>query len=124
MARILIVDDEPTIRELLAQLFVREGHHVQTAGNGSEAMKICTAETFDLVLSDVVMPGMNGHTLARWLAANYPSTHMALMSAYDVGCQEGCVYSPRCKFFPKPFSAGEVIDFVCEILGGSGPDGA
>jgi DNA-binding NtrC family response regulator len=125
MARILIVDDESAIRKLLAHFLSREGYYVQTAGSGSEAMEICTAETFDLVLSDIVMPGMDGHSLARLLAVNYPSTRMAMMSAYDASCQQGCPYSPRrCKFLAKPFLPGEMLAFVRNTLVEPGQDGA
>jgi DNA-binding NtrC family response regulator len=124
MARILIVDDEAGIRELLAQFLPQDGHSVQTAGSGFEAMWTCAAQPFDLVISDVVMPGMDGHHLARWLALNHPATQMALMTGYDVGCQEeGCPYSPRCEFLAKPFSPGEAVEFVRKILVGSEPDG-
>ena len=126
MARILIVDDEPAIRSLLAAVLTREGFYVQTAGNGSQAMAICTAEPFDLVLSDVLMPGMDGHELAQWIATRYPSTPTALMSGYDIGCK-GCPRSPRCKLITKPFRPGGVVSFVRAILKSSGalpmPDG-
>jgi CheY-like chemotaxis protein len=80
MARILIVDDDEAIRKLLGDLLSLEGYYVQTAGSGSEAREICAAQPFDLVLADVTMPRMDGHSLARRLAVNHPSTQMALMS--------------------------------------------
>jgi DNA-binding NtrC family response regulator len=60
MARILIVDDEPAIRSSLTAILAPEGFHIQTAGDGAKAMAICSAEPFDLVLSDVPMPAMDG----------------------------------------------------------------
>jgi len=59
--RILIVDDEAPIRSLLATAFEKAGYDVRTAPDGPEAVALCAAESFDAVLSDVVMPRMNGH---------------------------------------------------------------
>ena len=69
MPRILIVDDEASIRALLTTAFGVAGYEVRTAPDGPEAMALCETERFDAVLSDVVMPKMNGHELARWIAA-------------------------------------------------------
>jgi DNA-binding NtrC family response regulator len=118
MARILIVDDEAAIRLLLTAILSREGFHIHTASDGAEAMTICSTEPFDLVLSDVMMPEMDGHKLAQWVAESYPSTKTALMSGYDTGCR-GCLYSPRCKILAKPFEARAVVSFVRGILGSS-----
>jgi hypothetical protein len=61
---------------------------------------------------------MNGHELARWVAANYPATRTVLMSGYDAGCQ-GCAYSPRCSLVSKPFMPREVVKVVEGALGWS-----
>ena len=115
MPRILIVDDEAAIRSLLATAFERQGYEVRTAPDGPEAMALCKAEPFDAVVSDVVMPHMNGHDLARWIAEQNPRVHVILMSGYDVGCQH-CPYSPRCQFLPKPFRLREVLTAVTKAL--------
>ena len=82
-------------------------------------MAICSAEPFDLVLSDVMMPDVDGHTLAQWVAKNYPSTRNALMPAYDKRCR-CCRYSPPCKLLSKPFTPGGAIAFVRGVLEPSG----
>ena len=116
MPRILIVDDESSIRSLLATAFERKGYEVRTAPDGPEAVDLCGNESFDAVISDVVMPHMNGHDLARWIAERNPHTRMVLMSGYDGGCQN-CPYSPRCEFLQKPFRLGEVVSLVETALG-------
>jgi CheY-like chemotaxis protein len=113
--RILIVDDERAIRGLLSTALGRAGYDVQTAADGSEAMGLCTSQPFDLVLSDVMIPSINGHELARWVAVHFPATRTALMSGFDVSCQR-CVHSPRCRLLPKPFKVNDVVSFVGQVL--------
>jgi DNA-binding NtrC family response regulator len=120
MRKILIVDDEPAVAALLQKAFLASGYEVRVAANGAQAMEACEAETFDLLLSDVVMPSINGHELARWFAANHPSGRTVLMSGYDLGCQK-CPYSPRCKLLEKPFSPTEVVAYVRELFSGGTP---
>ena len=61
--RLLIVDDEHAIRELLAVVFTGAGYDVRIAANATDAMTICESESVDVLLSDEKMPGMNGHEL-------------------------------------------------------------
>ena len=63
--RILVVDDSPTERLALTELLTREGYQVLTAENGEQALALARAELPDLVLMDVVMPGMNGYQATR-----------------------------------------------------------
>ncbi len=72
--RILIVDDEPQIAAFLSFTFEDAGYVVRTACNGRDAITLFSAEPFDVVLSDVMMPEMDGHQLVQWLAAHYPNT--------------------------------------------------
>ena len=113
--RILIVDDEQPIRRLLSLTFESAGYAVKTAGSGRDAMALCTESCFDLVLSDVVMPEVDGHELARWIATHYPETRTALISGLDLGCRK-CAYSPRCKLIAKPFLPDQALAFVTEVL--------
>jgi DNA-binding NtrC family response regulator len=119
--RILIVDDEASIRSLLATAFERAGYDVRTAPDGPEAVALCSEESFDAVLSDVIMPRMNGHDLARWIVARHPQTRLVLMSGYDYGCHE-CPSQPPCQFLAKPFRLGEVLSMVGDALTQSSPN--
>jgi two-component system, cell cycle response regulator CpdR len=114
--RILIVDDEPWIRKLLTTVFTKAGYDVRAAEGGSEAMAMCIAEHFDAILSEVMMPGMDGHELARWVARHQPDTPSILMSGFDpFGC-ESCGMSQPCLLLPKPFSPKQAIATVEEAL--------
>jgi CheY-like chemotaxis protein len=82
-ARILVVDDDPTIRAMLTE-FLAEKYRVTAASSGQEALQILERETFDLVLSDINMPGINGFELIRRIRAKYPAVKIALITDYNV----------------------------------------
>lgn len=112
---ILIVDDEEQLREAVSAILQRAGYAVKAAVSAEDAMNLCATESFDLVLSDVVMPGMDGHKLVRWIAANHPRTRTALMSGFDSIDGEGGG-GPRRPLLRKPFSAHELSVFVARVL--------
>jgi DNA-binding NtrC family response regulator len=113
--RILVVDDEKGVRGLVAAVLTKAGFVVTQAGDAREAIAACDRESYDLMLSDVRMPGMNGHGLAQWVATRYPETRTALMTAYDTECP-GCPHAPRCTILAKPFRAAELVSFVRSAL--------
>jgi CheY-like chemotaxis protein len=116
MARILIVDDEGGIRSLLARTLSRAGHEVRTAAHGGEAMQLCASEHFDVLLSDVLMPGMNGHELVGWAVRNVPGIRCALMTGFDnVDCQ-GCPFQSGCRVLAKPFRPKDAVSFIERFL--------
>src|SRR5690242_12810563 len=111
--RILIVDDEPGIRKLLDLVFTAAGYYVQVASDGPEAMTACESESFDALLSDVKMPGMNGHELARWIVTRHPATRTVLMSGFDdIQCQGCGVAAKPCSLLPKPFPPDGAVKLV------------
>jgi two-component system cell cycle response regulator CpdR len=78
-------------------------------------MQLCDSGGFDLVLSDIVMPGIDGHELARRLALLCPRTRVILMSGFDPGC-DSCPYIPRCELISKPFGSRQLVEFVSKVL--------
>ena len=120
MAKILIVDDERQILQLLKTVLTRAGFEVHTAATAHEALGMCNASAgFDLILSDVDMPGMDGHDLARWIAARNLGIGVMLMSAFDHEC-EHCPYAPRCELIPKPFAPRDVANRIAAALSRKG----
>ena len=116
MSRILVVDDETAIRSLLAMAFARAGYEVRTAGRAREALALCAVEAFDALLSDVLMPEMNGHELVHWVMAYHPAIRCVLMSAYDdTECQD-CPMVSRCPSLPKPFNPKDAVSLVDRVL--------
>jgi CheY-like chemotaxis protein len=115
MPHTLIVDDEPAIRSLLLRSFTRAGYDVTVASDASGAMAYCRTHSFDVLLSDVDMPRINGHELVRWLAANHPRTRAVLMSALNTECEE-CPFAPQCRLLRKPFNPQEAVDLITAVL--------
>jgi two-component system cell cycle sensor histidine kinase/response regulator CckA len=85
-ATILVVDDEIALRHILVRQLRSEGYRVLEAGYGLEALEVArnSPEPIDLVLSDIVMPGMIGTELAQRLLAEHPGIQVVLMSAHIV----------------------------------------
>jgi CheY-like chemotaxis protein len=84
VARILIAEDEETLRALCARALASEGHEVTTASDGGEALETIerTPERFDLLLTDVKMPVMDGIALALTAARDHPEMTILLMTGY------------------------------------------
>ena len=84
MARILIAEDEDDVRGLIARTLLQVGHDVMTAQDGAEALEILTREggAFDLLLTDIQMPIMDGIALALETARDHPGITILLMTAY------------------------------------------
>jgi len=104
---ILVVDDEPHIREFMQALLEDEGYRVEIAHNAKEALRLARANTPDLVVSDISMPGATGVELYRWLKQEELAPHMMFMSAVT---PQGPV--PAVPFIEKPFDIEELLEKV------------
>ena len=119
-ARILVVEDDPTVRKLVTGILQRSGHQVLTAADGESALSLLaeTTEPIQLAIMDVVMPGMNGREVAERLAAYSADLKVLYMSGYtdDEVIHRG-VRDLSSRFIQKPFTAGELTRKVDEVLG-------
>lgn len=70
MAHVLLVDDDEVLRVLMERLLSLAGHTVKTAEDGAAGLALATTESFDLVITDVMMPKMDGYELTRHIRAN------------------------------------------------------
>ena len=112
--RILVVEDRQVVRELARDVLVDAGFEVETAAGGDEALAISAAsEPFDLLLSDVVMPGISGPELAERLRAAQPGLPVVFMSGYTDDVLDDAVLAlPRTCFLRKPFGGRELVGAV------------
>jgi CheY-like chemotaxis protein len=108
---VLIVEDEPAIRAVVAALLEEEGYTVRRARDGLEALSIIDSDPVDLILSDVVMPKLDGASLVRRLRQQGQFVPVVLMSAVYAD-----VDLPGIPFVPKPFDADRLLEAVATAM--------
>lgn len=111
--RILVVDDEPQILGFLRELLRMAGWEVQTAGSGSEGIEHLERDRFDVVLTDLKMPGADGIELLRTSKKIQPDAEVVLMTGY--GTVDSAIEAMRAGAFhylTKPFQGEEVLNLV------------
>lgn len=114
---ILVVDDEAALADLSAEILSDEGYQVIKANNASEALEAFKQNTFDLMLSDVIMPGMNGFELAEKVNTEYPNTKIIIVSGYNDKIRKtGVDYGFIDKHLDKPVSSARLIDVIKSTL--------
>jgi CheY-like chemotaxis protein len=111
MPSVLIVEDDAFVRECLYRGFIAEGWTARQAADPSQALGWVQIETFDLVLSDVMMPGMSGTELVRRIRALKPDTRAVLMSGYPAQyLQRQDCDTEVAPFFQKPFPIKALLE--------------
>jgi CheY-like chemotaxis protein len=119
---ILVVDDEAAVRRVVTRLLERAGHTVLAAADGAEALAIAQAHAgrIDLLLTDVVLPGMPGRDVADQLRGQRPQTRVLYMSGYpgDEITRRGL--EADATYVEKPFSADTLADAVDQALAAEG----
>ena len=107
VARILIVDDSQDICFLISNHFKLRGFAVETAQSGHEAMKLIEREHFEIVVCDIIMPGMKGTELLQKVKKQYPATHIIMITGYVslehlLACMrfgaDTCIFKPMDNF--------------------------
>ena len=116
---ILLVEDEDVVRSLARQVLTRQGYHVLSARDGSEALLLSDgcASHIRLLLTDVVMPRMSGMELAEVLLQRRPAMRLLFMSGYsDSAMDEHGVFAGGKALLHKPFKPDELVEKVRQIL--------
>lgn len=106
---VLIVDDELLLLRSLRRMLVRAGHHVVMATNGREALEALARADFDVVLSDVRMPEMDGVELARRLSRLHPTLPMLFMSGHADASDRDLLEVEPLGVFQKPLDEGRLL---------------
>lgn len=117
---ILVVDDQATIRELVAAILTAEGHHVTTAPDGAEALRLLEGPTpYDLIVSDLSMPNLDGPSLFFEVSLRWPNhrPHLLFMSGFvDSPQYAGFLEAANVPVLLKPFDIDQLCRLVHEIL--------
>ena len=115
---VLLVEDEPMVRSVAERALTRHGYQVITADNGEEALDVLArGEPIDLLISDVVMPGMDGPTMVREARKSRPELKILFMSGYAEEQLRKSIDIENVNFLPKPFSVTELAEAARRAAG-------
>ncbi len=114
---ILVVDDEPAMCSMISEMLQVDGYHVLMAHGAEEALNLLRKEPIDLMLSDVIMPGMNGYQLAAEVQLNHPDVAIQMMSGYSDNIDSSQVEPQLAThMLSKPFSAEVLRERVAQLF--------
>ncbi len=112
MIRILLAEDDMAMRTYLARALEQAGYAVDSVDRGTEALPLLEAEDYDLLLSDIVMPEMDGIELAQRCAEISPRTRVMFITGFAAVTLKASREAPRAKMLSKPF---HLKDLVLEV---------
>ncbi len=113
---ILVVEDDVLVREPIVELLRDAGYRVFEAENGLEALEILSREKIDLIISDLVMPKMDGEELAALVQEKYPEVKIILSSGYPRGSIPSDGKIKGVTFVSKPYTFSQLLEKVCSLL--------
>ena len=119
MSRILVVDDEPHLRSALQRILLREGYEVTTAADGETALSLVDAQKPDVVLLDIMMPGIGGREVCRRIREGSADPRIIYFTgvrprAEDDDLERLCREADS--YLPKPATMGEIVSRVHAVL--------
>lgn len=120
MARIILVDDDPQLRYVIADILIASGHSVMTAGNGREAIVLMETGPPDLVITDLMMPIMSGAELVRQMR-NESATALVPVILVTAASRDSDAFPPDGLYSTviwKPFDIGALLKAVTKALKG------
>jgi len=122
MARILVIDDQDSIRRVVRRALEQDGHEVFDASDGELGMEILESQSFDLVITDIFMPGQDGIVTLRQIRKRFPSLKVIVISGGDstglLDMRQDAEFLGAVSSLQKPFNAREIIDIVRAALQG------
>ena len=116
--RILVIDDSPTERHVLVELLSKAGYQVSTAENGEEGIRKAKADLPDLVLMDVVMPGLNGYQATRTLTRDEKTKHIPVIVCTSKGQETDKIWGLRQgaqDYLAKPINGEELLAKIAAL---------
>lgn len=123
MSRVLIVDDEYAIAEALSGILELEGYEVSAATSAEQALGRLQDRSFDVVLSDVMMPAMDGRELLQRIRSDARTSHTPVILMSAAGPPRDLKTLPCSGFVSKPFDLEELLEQLTEVLDGQARQG-
>jgi DNA-binding NtrC family response regulator len=115
--RIAVVDDEPVIRSLLERLLKIAGYETASYADGETALEACQKESFDLLITDLRMPGIDGFELIENLKFSRPAMPVIILTAHgDIDTAIEALRRRACDFITKPFDTCNILSSVRRVL--------
>jgi CheY-like chemotaxis protein len=116
--RILIVEDEADTRELLVFTLGLDGHHVEVAENGRGALELLARRSFDVILSDLYMPGMDGEELYRRIERSWPhlASRVVFVTAATPDTSRVRSAGPPIPVLTKPYTVDRLRQVIAEVI--------
>lgn len=115
--RLLIVDDERDLTELLTQILGGEGYEITTAGDGDEALRVLEKEKFDAVLLDILMPNRNGFDVLKHITEHHPGTKTVMLTGYtDLKSAVEAKQLGAAEFITKPYKLQTILSTLQRVL--------
>ena len=123
MIRILLAEDEQAMRTYLARALENAGYDVVAVDRGTEALPLLETQHFDLLLSDIVMPEMDGIELAQRCAEVSPATKVMFITGFAAVTLKANREAPQAKVLSKPFHLKDLVMEVQRVFGGEAAAG-
>jgi twitching motility two-component system response regulator PilH len=116
--KILVVDDSPTDRQFLLETLARKGYQVVTAESGEDAIVKAKTEMPDVILMDVVMPGLNGYQATRQITRDDATKHIPVIMCTTKGADTDKIWGLRQganDYLVKPIDAGQLLAKIAQL---------
>jgi PAS domain S-box-containing protein len=120
-ARVLVIDDEETVRSVLSRILSQVNYRVTTAENGEEGIRLFKEGDFDMVLTDLGMPGMSGWEVCKAIKEMSPHTPVGMITGWGVEVDQAKVEENGIDFIiPKPFQFDQILKAIEENIASKG----
>jgi CheY-like chemotaxis protein len=114
--RILVVDDEPFVRELVQETLRARHYETAAAESGEEALELMAKRPFDIVVTDMVMPGMDGMELVKRVKRQWPRSRVVVLTGYPRSADiSDLLLQGADDLLPKPFRAGDLMAVLLRV---------
>ncbi|MBI1807031.1 MAG: response regulator [Ignavibacteria bacterium] len=115
--RILVVDDEDDLRNILSDVLEKTGYEIKSASNGEEAINLLKKNRFDLTLLDIQMPNLNGIEVLKYIKQHFPATKSIMLTGYaDLKHAMEAKEFGAVDFISKPYQLEEILSTIDRAL--------